>query len=66
MGDTVHHSPLQANQVRVCIDDVVEGFNNLRLPFPNDEQEYLGHAKGGFTIWPASYVELCDQVNIIY
>lgn len=61
-GDTVHHSTLTAGQVRVAIDEVIEGYEVLPLPFPNEELEFLGHAKGGFVKWQSNLVEPCEQV----
>lgn len=65
LDGTVHHQTLGANQIRVAIEQVVEGFAPLHLPFPNEEQELLGDAKGGFVKWPAFLVDRCDQVLIL-
>jgi hypothetical protein len=58
----VHHEYLRPDEIRVAIEQVLEGFNSLHLSFPNEEQEYLGHAKGGFVKWPTCIVDHCEQV----
>jgi hypothetical protein len=60
LDDTVHHESFRPDEIRVAIEQVLEGFDSLPLPFPNEEQEYLGHAKGGFVKWPAWLVDRCE------
>ena len=58
----VHGCPLRDGFARVTIDSVLDGFNEIVLPVPpNDEMTTLIHAKASFTQWPKKDILLAAK-----
>ena len=58
----VHNCPLRDGFARVTIDSVLDGFNEIALPVPpNDEMTTLIHAKASFTQWPKKDILLAAK-----
>ena len=61
-GQLVHGRPLRDGFARVTIDSVLDGFNEIVLPVPpNDEMTTLIHAKASFTQWPKKDILLAAK-----
>ena len=64
-GQTVHGCPLRDGFASVTIDSVLDGFNEIVLPVPpNDEMTTLIHAKASFTQWPKKDILLAAKPEI--
>jgi hypothetical protein len=55
----VPHDP--ASTARVSIDDVYEGKEERRVPFPTSEGTFVGELKGTPIAWPRYYVKLIGE-----
>ena len=51
-GDTLHTIVIGKGFARVCIDQVRDGYEELRLPVPTSEMETMISALGSFVLWP--------------
>lgn len=61
-GQLVHTCPLRDGFAKVTIDNVLDGFNEIALPVPpNDEMTTLIHAKASFTQWPKKDILLAAK-----
>lgn len=61
-GQMVHNCPLGKGFARVNVDDVLEGFGEIELPIPpNEEMVTLSDARGSFIQWPKLDILLVGQ-----
>ena len=60
-GGQVHGVVLDANQVKVSVDKIIDPSANV--PVPTSEVQLLGDALHHFIIWPKKLVELCTQAD---
>ena len=60
-GETVHGVELNADQVKVSVDKVIDP--RAPVPFPTDEVQLVGAAMKQFVIWSKKLVELCTQAD---
>ena len=61
-GRMIHGCPLRDSFASVTIDSVLDGFNEIVLPVPpNDEMMTLIHAKASFTQWPKKDILLAAK-----
>ncbi|KAJ1700448.1 hypothetical protein LUZ63_000227 [Rhynchospora breviuscula] len=62
VGDKVHHEPLEPGQVKINVDNVLDGYRRWTVPFPlSDRIDRLGELMGNYLRWHASLVELCEK-----
>ncbi|KAJ4802160.1 hypothetical protein LUZ62_014726 [Rhynchospora pubera] len=62
VGDKVHHEPLEPGQVKINVDEVLDGYRRWTVPFPlSDGTDRLGELMGNYLRWHASLVELCEK-----
>ncbi|XP_031127883.1 uncharacterized protein LOC116029966 isoform X2 [Ipomoea triloba] len=60
-GGQVNGVALNANQVKVCVDKIIDSTANV--PFPTSEVQLLDAAFQHFIVWPKNLVELCTQAD---
>ena len=61
-GQMVHNCPIGKGFARVNVDDVLEGFGEIELPIPpNEEMVTLSDARGSFIQWPKLDILLVGQ-----
>ena len=63
--DTLCHGvSLPHGMVKVEVDKVYDGNNDLALPLPIGDLRVFGDTVGSFLFWPSSFVQIGSQVII--
>jgi hypothetical protein len=58
----VHDVPFLNDQVKITIDDIVEGCKHVIVSFPTDDKEWIGDLIQTPLIWPIELVQLVEPV----
>ena len=60
----IHCSTKSVQNCAVAIDSILEGYEDLALPFPITDADILdlGTARGSYVQWPRAWVRLVDKV----
>ena len=60
----IHCSTKSAENCSVGIDSILDGYEDLALPFPIEEADIvvLSSTRGSYVQWPRAWVRLMDQV----